>query len=720
MKRMLRCAVIACMLLPVIALAAQETQPAAPPVEEPAAPPAEPAQEEAASAVDPFAPAAEPAPEATPPVEEPLPLEIAPVLEPAPVVVEPAPAVAEQAPPVETALPAPTTGPHDPKEIEAFLDGVMNSHLEAYHTAGATVAIVRDGEVIFQKGYGYADYEARKKVDPDTTLFRIGSVSKLFTWTAVMQLVEQGKLDLDADVNTYLKDFQIPMDVYTEPITLKDILTHTPGFEDRVLHLFVKDETGLKPLGELLKNDLPNRVRPAGDIASYSNHATALAGYIVELVSGMPWADYVETNIIKPLGLEHTSIRQPLPKELTGDLSKGYIWEGEFKEQTFEYIPLAPAGSTSSSAGDMAKFLIAHMQLGKLGDARILKEETARLMQSDLHHQVEGMDPMAHGFIVSTVNGQRLVGHGGDTLWFHTMFHFLPEHNVGYFVSYNTREGGEASGQFCLAFMDHYYPAPDPEVLVPADGAANTLAKFAGSYRLNRYDHSSFMKLGAALQPMSISVTDKGELLINMAPDKRWIQTGPLMFREKHGPETFAFREDESGNITNAFMNMPIMAFDRLAWYEGPSIQLIIAVPAVLLCLLTLVAWVHSGISRRFLGVTFQEGARLPGFSRYVLRLSALLWIAFLVAMIVSMSPDPSNIVFGVPKMLDIAFWFPVVAAPIGAIAVICALVAWVRHQGKVVPRIAYTITALAMLAVTWQAYYWHLLDKVNALLQQG
>ena len=176
-----------------------------------------------------------------------------------------------------------TGGPTDPKELEAFMDGTVNAELKAHHIPGATVAVVKNGQIIFAKGYGYADISKRKAVVANQTLFRIGSVSKLFIWTAVMQLAEQNKLDLDADVNVYLKDFQIPAN-YPGPITLKDLMTHTSGFEDMATggRLFVRNETDIVPMGEYLKDKMPARVRPPGEVTAYSNYGSALAAYIVE------------------------------------------------------------------------------------------------------------------------------------------------------------------------------------------------------------------------------------------------------------------------------------------------------------------------------------------------------------------------------------------------------------------------------------------------------
>src|SRR6266536_1274853 len=190
------------------------------------------------------------------------------------------------------------------QDLEAFLDGIVPLQLERDNIAGATIAVVKDGKLLFAKGYGYADYEQKKTVSPEETLFRPGSVSKLFTWTAVMQLVEQGKLDLDRDVNAYL-DFKIP-DAFGKPITLRNVMTHTPGFEEAVQELFVGDAKDLKPLGPYLKEHLPERIFPPGTTPAYSNYATAMAGYIVQRVSGQDYFDYVDEHILKPLGMTHS------------------------------------------------------------------------------------------------------------------------------------------------------------------------------------------------------------------------------------------------------------------------------------------------------------------------------------------------------------------------------------------------------------------------------
>src|SRR3954469_161217 len=218
------------------------------------------------------------------------------------------PHVESAPPPKPPATPTAGTPQLTAQDVNAWLDGFMSYSLAKDDIAGAVVVVVKDGQILTQKGYGYADVAAHKPVDPAKTLFRPGSVSKLFTWTAVMQLVEQGKLDLDKDVNTYL-DFKIPA-TYAEPITLRHIMTHTSGFEEVIKDLFVRDASQLRPLRDYVVNHVPRRIFPPGKIPAYSNYATALAGYIVERVSGKPYNDYVRDSILLPLGMNHSTFVQ--------------------------------------------------------------------------------------------------------------------------------------------------------------------------------------------------------------------------------------------------------------------------------------------------------------------------------------------------------------------------------------------------------------------------
>src|SRR5215212_3596627 len=320
-------------------------------------------------------------------------------------------------------------GPTDRAEMETFLDKLLGKEMQKHHIAGASISVVKDGKLFFAKGYGSADLENGIPVDPERTNFRIGSIAKLFTWTAVMQLAEQGKLDLNEDINTYL-DFRIP-DTYPQPITLKDLMTHTAGFEDRYYERLAKDPDELEPPREWLISHMPARVSPPGEVAAYSSYGAALAGYIVARASGEPYDQYVQEHILNPLGMAHTSARPSMPPDIRAHTSKGYVYkDGAFKEfpdtsgMALAYADmgqpaLVPAGDMQASATDMARFMIAQLRDGGHGDAntagtRILNESTLRHMHSTLYSPDPRILGTTYGFFDFSDNGQRTIGHSGE------------------------------------------------------------------------------------------------------------------------------------------------------------------------------------------------------------------------------------------------------------------------------------------------------------------
>ncbi len=616
------------------------------------------------------------------------------------------PAVAQ----VEDAEPVAVRGPVDPAHLEAFFDGLMAAQLKDHHIAGATVAVVRDGAVLLAKGYGFADVENRRRVSPDTTLFRIGSISKTFVWTAIMQLVQQGRIDLDTDVNEYLTDLEVPA-TYDEPVRLRHLMTHTPGFEDQVIGLFARDETSLALLEVILQRELPDRVRPAGDVSSYSNHGTGIAALIVEEVSGLAWNDYVERHIIEPLGMIHTTFRQPFPAALDAVMSMGYSWNGTgFEEEDFEFVPLAPVGAAGATAADMARFMIAHLQLGVLDDVRILDESTALRMQGELFRHADRMHPMAHGFYEMGTNGERALGHGGDTLWFHSDMALLPAHGVGLFVSFNSAGGGGVTSDVYQAFMNEYFPVDDAsELTAPADFAVRG-QRFAGRYRTNRYSHSTLAKL-TALGAAKVSVTEDGEALVTSATGAtRWVEVAPLTFREEHGQRLIAFRQDDDGEITHLFLGwVPVVALERIGLTGNPMLHAVIAVSSLVLFMGAALLWPAAAALRRKHGYRLPPHRRMPLLTKSAGWLGSVLFLTF-AAMLAMLTSDPIQIVFGAAPLLPVALTLPLLATPVVAAAIYLCAKSWRRRRGSFTARLAYTLLAIAFAATLWQLWYWNLL----------
>ena len=603
--------------------------------------------------------------------------------------------------------------PTDRAELEAFLEGIMGGYMESYHIAGATLAVVKDGEIFFTKGYGYADVEEKKPVDPEKTLFRPGSGSKLFTWTAVMQLVEQGKIDLNADINIYLKDFKIP-DTYPEPVTMTHLLTHTAGFEDFISEIGARRAEDLVPLAEFLAKKMPARILTPGKLTSYSNYGTALAGYVVEKISGMPFEDYIEENIFELLDMQQSTFRQPLPSHLADDMSVGYTYEkGIYKPHEFEYINgLAPAGSMSTTATDVAKFMIAHLQYGKYGENRILEEETAKLMHTQLFTHEPRVDGNAHGFWEMTYNNIRTISHGGDTILFHSLLSIVPEKNLGLFVSFNSVGGSwPVYDNLMKAFLDHYYPAPELADIEPPRDFKRRANRFTGSYGVTRVVETTYEKLMGLMMTVKVEATEDSTLLITMPMglgSKQWVEVEPLVFREVGGQDTVVFRENSKGRITHAFFSqIPTLAGVKLAWYKTPGFHYGLLAICMILFLSTL-GWPASALSKLVCRHK-KEIPGAPGLVRVIAGGMSVLYIIFLIGIFSAVS-DPLEFMFGVPSALKVLLTLPILSALLTIGALFFVYVGWKNKYWTVCGRVHYTLVVLASLFFLCFLAYWNLL----------
>ena len=593
-------------------------------------------------------------------------------------------------------------------EMETFFDRLITAQMKANHIPGAVVIIVKDGQVFLAKGYGYANVAEQTQVDPKRTLFRIGSISKLFIWTAVMQLVEQGKLDLDADVNNYL-DFRIPA-TFPEPITMKNLMTHTSGFEESNIGVFVYKPEQLTSLGDYLKNHLPSRVFPPGTIPAYSNYGSELAGYIVERIAGIPFSDYADRNIFRPLGMNYSTYRQPLPPSLAPNMAGGYNYiDGEYKQGNFELIPGYPAGSVSATADDMAKFMIADLQNGRYGNARILSDATARRM----HSLQESYDPrfqdgMAYGFISQHVNGQLILWHNGDTVFFHSGLHLLPDQNLGFFISNNGIDGGSIEAPVFQAFMDHYFPNQSQEPIPPADMASRA-ALYTGEYYNSRSDFTGIEKIMNLLEPTKARVDEEGYVLIG---PKKYVEVQPgiLQSLTNRGSEA-ALTTDKSGQAY-LIANAP-SALIKATWYQTPTFHLSLLSIGLLFLLVTWIVWLIS-----FARALFERQPRqvlLARLARVIGAVFVVLLLAFIAGFIVLISDvEPVSeiplFMLEAPTFLPVVFSIPPILAVVGIALLAFTLLAWAKGFWSLRGRWHYTLFTLAAWAMLWELVYWNFL----------
>src|SRR5215208_4385899 len=617
-------------------------------------------------------------------------------------------------------------GPTDPKEMEN------------HHIAGAAVSVVKDGKLFFAKGYGYADLENKVPVDPEQTNFRTGSIAKLFTWTAVMQLVEQGKLDLDADINDYL-DFRIP-DTYPQPITLKDLMTHTAGFEDLYYERLAKDPNDLLPPREWLVSHMPARVSPPGEVAAYSSYGTALAGYIVARVSGEPYDHYIQEHILNPLGMVHTTAKPSMPPNIRAHTSVGYVYEdASFKEfpdtsgmgqRALAYADmgqpaLVPAGDMQASATDMARFMIAHLQNGiysdaNIAEARILNESIMQQMHNTLYTPDPRLLGTAYGFFDFSDNGQKTIGHSGESYPINSLLLLLPNQNLGVFVVYNSEGGSDLTLQhlgFQRAFFDHYYPAAAVERVQPPADFAERAGRFVGTYRITGgtagTSYTTLEKVGVLFGMSTAKISDPGDgtlLFTNPWGKWRFVEVKPLYFRQVDRPFHILFREDDQGHITRMFTDYtPMLAFEKLKWYETPAFNMALAAGCVLAFLsMIVVASIRFIRSRRPSGDTkpTPRGARVA--YGIVVGLSALN-LLFVVGTVLW---GGANMVplFGVSLIYKIVLGLGVLSAVLTVGALIYGVLAWKRGYWGIATRLHYTLVTVAAVAFVWFLNFWNLL----------
>ena len=592
--------------------------------------------------------------------------------------------------------------PITPESMATFFDVTIAQQMADAHVVGATVSVVKDGELFFAKGYGYADLAQQLPVVADKTLFYPGSTGKLFTWTALMQLVEQGKLDLTDDVNQYL-DFAIPA-TFSAPITIEHLLTHTTGFEEQFEALLVGDEADILPLRDFLVRALPARVYAPGTTFAYSNYATILAGYVVERVAGEPFEQYVTDHILVPLQMTHSSAYQPLPADLMADFSQGYHYhDGEYVATDFEWIASAPAAPIRATATDMAKFMLAQLNHCQVGDTRLLQAETCAAM----HQQHFAHDPRVNGiglgFMVSKQNGQTIVWHTGGSAHFNTMLALIPEQNIGFYVSYNTPIGDLY--QPLVSFVDHFYPSPvaSPTPPAPSVDTAARIAALSGSYVSSRVAHQSAQKL-ATWFIEALSVQPGGNNTVQVG-SRTYAEVEPDLFRQVDGPRQLTYRTDGQGEVTQLFFGQ--FAYFKVPWMQTATNQLLLAASLLLIMLTATLAWAIDWIMRRRRGGAglglWASAARWTVVFMSLLNTSLLGWFLLLLVTFGDTFIWPAATVTQIT-------WLWSINIPAVLALVFFAVLGWQDHTWRRAWRVHYMVVVVADIAFVWFLTNWNLL----------
>jgi len=615
----------------------------------------------------------------------------------------------------------PATPPQlTPQDVTAFLDGFLPLQLQRDDVAGATIAITENGQPLILKGYGYADWKKKTPVDPVTTTFRPGSISKLFTYVSMMQLVEQGKLDLDTDVSRYL-DFPInpgPSGIGNAPITLRNLATHTAGFEEE-LHDFGSDKSGKLPysLRDFLLRNQPTRFAAPGKVLAYSNYGIAMIGYIVQRISGEPFADYVQHHIFTPLGMTHSTFAQPLPSGFSATL--GYK-STEADDTGFEGVTAVPAGGLSSTAADMALFGQRLLNQGTLNGAKILEPSSVATLFTPQFSPAPGVNPWNLGFYTQRRNGIDFIGHGGDLIACHSRLWLDPTHNLVIFISYNSeRAGGVAREELFEAFVDRYLPGPATH---PAYLKLSTkeLAPYAGNYLSSRREDSTRFRLTGVGDIRKVEATKDGDLTISTAKDfhghlLHFHPIGNDSFYEEQTQNALHFERAANGHI-NGYATPGHV--DRAPLPERPLVFGILANLALLAILAACIAPIIRTFRRIFQplrpDIAPQPGTIWLTRPLQLAAFSILAVVAYLIFLVKHFG-DISN--FHQIGHLDNYFTVQNVLTVIALLAIIAGVISGIRtlrRKLRFITKLKFALVTLSCLYCSWFFLYFHLIGSAH------
>jgi CubicO group peptidase (beta-lactamase class C family) len=597
--------------------------------------------------------------------------------------------------------------------LKPWLDGFLPEALHANKVAGASVVVVKDGQVILNEGYGYADVASKAPIDPQQTTFRPASISKLFVVTALMQLVEEGKVSLDENINTYL-DF--PIDGKdNSAITVRHLITHTAGFEETGKNPTYDDPNEVPALENYVKENTPNRIFKPGSTPAYSNYGMTVVGYIIQRVSGMSFDDHMDSRIFAPLGMSSSSFRQPPPPALLEAASQGYI-ESDQAPIGPEYFSDAPAGSLTSTPGDMAKFMIEHLQNEQAGKGILLKPETATEMHRTITRKFPELNGMALGFYQANRNGRQVIAHGGDLIAFHSDLNLFIDDNVGVFISMNSA-GSNATDvrqRLITSFADRYFPdesAQDGNGPVDTGLAREHAQEVAGEYTMSRGAKTTFLKIGSLLQVATLAPNDDGTLTASFGPlSYRLTEVKPYLWQEPGTDLQLQVKKESDGSTVMSFSaSAPIITFTRALPPDSPAFVTLTAGLALLVLVLTLVSWPLAALVRRRYRVSAdwkpQEFRSIVArrIGSVALLVPAIAWTTLIVMPLAGGTPPTDGLVIGV-QVVTIA------GVGIAALTLAVSLIDTVRKSRRIVRWAASLTWAAAMALVIFQYYNFNML----------
>ncbi|MHC5048760.1 MAG: serine hydrolase domain-containing protein [Planctomycetota bacterium] len=523
---------------------------------------------------------------------------------------------------------------------------------------GAAVVVVGSEATLFSSGFGVGDLETMAPVT-DTTLFDVGSIGKVLTTIAVLQQQERGRVDLGTDVNTYLDGWTI--ETTDPPLTLHHLLTHTGGLNDRAIGYASRTADDVAPLDEHLAANFPTFFATPGRYVSYSNYGFGLAGLIVESVTGTPFAEYVASDVLGPLGIADSGYRPGADAVV----ATGYLKRNDaFPPAPELYRPVTPAGSFVANARDMAAILRTFLRNG----APILSSDSLAMMTSVQHTHHAGLMGNAYGLEESRWGRVRGFGKGGMVPGFVATMIVVPEHDLGLFVAVNA-SSDDAIDRFVLDAM-RLLSADEPASRPPK---VMDVGRFVGEYRNNRYDRTSVEKL-LRMEVHHVYGTDDGGLVIwHDGAMNRYHPVDTLVFEHTENPNRLlVFEEDAGGTVTHAFFNDRIaggyvpVAWERPGYFnsnlyinEHFGIVLLIALGYLLFPVVA--AWRCVWARRKPEATRLCARRRASRWRNLVgLGTSALL-LAYVVLYVIPLMRARPELIFGIPARIEVWRWLPVI-----------------------------------------------------------
>jgi len=576
---------------------------------------------------------------------------------------------------------------------------------DSFEVPGAVIAVVHADSILALEGSGYAELEAGVPADPDRTLFRVGSVSKLVTATTVMRLVEQGSIDLHADVDGLLPRVPVP-DAFGLPVTPHDLLTHTAGFDERIFGVGARD--GAPELERFLAETLPPRIAPPGQLHLYSNHGYGLLGLLVSEVSGRPFAEVVRREVFEPLGMQSSTFAQPPPRALIDNLATGYVTTGRDPVPLpLDYIAFGPAGSLTTTAADMARFMIYHLGGVAPEGGEVLADSTRRTMQEPRWRTHPRMPGMGYGFFGTELGRYRALRHRGGWPGWVAQLVLLPELELGVFVAINTDDNGLVD-----ALLEHFAAdvlggPRDRPTASPPDLAARTPG-LVGHYRLARHDHGTFGKIAALLgiPAPDFRVERAGDtslLLSSGGAPRPMYEVEPFVFVEPGlDPQWFHFETDAEGRAIR--LHAATASLERIAGWEVAALHQGVLAVGLAILLSALGAWLLARIRKREVPATLARARGLVASSAGCL----LLFVVGVAGAIPALGPQ--GIFQPLPLWFRGLFMLPLLGVALGLLALPYVVAAWRRDLGSRVGRLHLAGAASAIVLMIPVLTYWRVL----------